>query len=58
MEAIWEVLSPEVFGFEEDMFPGIAAAFEKKWFMPNCIGAIDGKHVQIQVNFESSYNCN
>lgn len=54
MEAIWDALSPKVFTFNEEMFPAIAGAFEKKWHMPNCIGAIDGKHIQIQVSFKIS----
>lgn len=27
----------------------IATEFEEKWNFPNCIGAINGKHVIIQV---------
>lgn len=50
MEAIWDELSPQMFNFNEDTFPALATAYEKKWFMPNCIGAIDGKHIQIQVH--------
>lgn len=30
-------------------FQNIATNFEKLWDMPNCVGAIDGKHIVIQV---------
>jgi len=49
-EAIWIVLKEEVFEqFTEDRWKKIAKEFEEKWNFPNCIGAIDGKHVIIQV---------
>lgn len=33
---------------DEDKYKSIAVGFEEKWNFPNCIGAIDGKHVAIQ----------
>lgn len=32
------------------MWKKIANEFAVKWQFPNCIGAIDGKHVSIQVS--------
>ena len=31
----------------EKEWEGIADGFAKRWNMPNCIGAIDGKHIDI-----------
>ncbi|XP_070402872.1 uncharacterized protein [Nothobranchius furzeri] len=33
--------------FSEEMWRDVASAFWKEWNFPNCIGAIDGKHITI-----------
>lgn len=48
--AIWNILSPLVLkpcGKED--WKEIARTFEERWQFPHCIGALDGKHVIIQV---------
>ncbi|XP_071576128.1 uncharacterized protein [Temnothorax nylanderi] len=48
-EAIWDVLKEKVFPeITENLWIQKAKKFELLWDFPNCIGAIDGKHVQIQ----------
>ena len=37
----------------EDKWKSIADEFYERWNFPNCIGAIDGKHVMIQCPFNS-----
>lgn len=59
-EAIWNCLKDSVFLTDnEESWKSVADEFERLWNFPNCIGAIDGKHVQIQVcstcNFEFIY---
>lgn len=50
LETIWKVLQPEVLKIPEEIdFREIANGFNRCWNYPNCIGAIDGKHVWIQV---------
>lgn len=51
-EALWTVLSEEVFPLPTaETYARIAAEFEEIWNFPNAIGAIDGKHVEVQVSF-------
>lgn len=48
--AIWDVLSKEAFPtFSEEYWESVSTDYEEKWQFPNCVGAIDGKHVTIQV---------
>ena len=50
-EAIWTVLMEQKYlkaPSTEQEWKEIAIGFEMKWNFPNCIGAIDGKHVVIQ----------
>lgn len=50
-ETIWDVLKEKVFPeITKDFWIQKAKEFEFLWNFPNCVGAIDGKHVQIQVD--------
>ena len=59
---IWDVLAPIYIPVpSEDKWKSIADEFHERWNFPNCIGAIDGKHVMIQCPFNSGslfYNYN
>ena len=47
--AIWDVLSPiHIPSPTEEQWKYIADDFYTKWKVPNCLGAVDGKHVNIQ----------
>lgn len=47
--AIWDTLNEKHMPFPtETMFSSIASQFYTKWKFPNCIGAIDGKHIRIK----------
>lgn len=48
-QAIWDVLAPNYMA-QPDMqdWLNIANRFEQLWQFPNCLGAIDGKHIRIQ----------
>ena len=48
-DAIWEALSPtEMAPPTLEKWQEIENGFGKRWNFPNCVGAIDGKHVVIQ----------
>lgn len=48
-QAIWETLQPLYMPQpDQKHWKQIAKQFEEKWQFPHCIGALDGKHVQIQ----------
>ena len=52
--AIWDVLAPIYMPVpSEDKWKSIADEFYDRWNFPNCIGAIDGKHVMMQCPFNS-----
>ena len=52
--AIWDVLAQIYMPVpSEEKWKSIAAEFYERWNFPNCIGAIDGKHVMIQCPFNS-----
>jgi len=50
-EAIWNMLCPVVLpsSLTKEDWLRIAADFENQCNFPHCIGAIDGKHIVIQV---------
>ncbi|KAL3222874.1 hypothetical protein MRX96_028306 [Rhipicephalus microplus] len=46
---LWEVLVPEYMKTPtEEEWREIAAGFCNRWQFPNCIGAVNGKHIQIK----------
>ncbi|KAL3212981.1 hypothetical protein MRX96_035802 [Rhipicephalus microplus] len=46
---LWEVLAPEYMKTPtEEEWLEIAAGFCNRWQFPNCVGAVDGKHIQIK----------
>lgn len=48
-DVLWEELrATEMPVPTEDLWSNTARRFEEKWQFPNCIGALDGKHVVIQ----------
>ncbi|KAG5888607.1 hypothetical protein JTB14_037819 [Gonioctena quinquepunctata] len=48
-KALWEVLAPSVLKVPSvEEWKAIANGFYERWNLPNCIGAVDGKHVNIQ----------
>lgn len=50
-QAIWDCLWEEVLKPPTtEMWKEIAEGFNHVWQIPNCVGAVDGKHVVIQVN--------
>jgi hypothetical protein len=54
LAVIWQVLCNEYVKAPstEDEWRGSSAQFSQIWNFPNCIGAIDGKHVVIQTPVE------
>lgn len=51
-DAIWDCLNQDVLlKPTEQAWLNIAQDFEQRWQLPHCVGAIDGKHVVIQVKY-------
>ncbi|XP_055526020.1 uncharacterized protein LOC129718865 isoform X2 [Wyeomyia smithii] len=47
--ALWEILQPIYMPAPtEQMYRAVAEEYWLKWNFPNCIGAIDGKHIRIK----------
>ena len=52
--AIWDRLKTHVFPtLDEDFWRYQEAGFRELWNFPHCIGAVDGKHVQIEALLKS-----
>lgn len=50
-EAIWDCLYKEIlFTPSYNGWQEVAYEFQEKWNFPNCIGALEGKHVTILVS--------
>jgi hypothetical protein len=48
-EAIWEILGPRVMPPPtEDMWKEVSQRYKYMWNFPICVGAIDGKHINIR----------
>lgn len=57
-DAIWKRLGPITMPPPtEETWKNVAAKYKQMWHFPNCIGAIDGKHINIQcpINAGSTY---
>lgn len=53
-KVIWEVLQPVVLAEPTtEQWKKISEEFFNKWNIPNCFGAIDGKHIEIQAPFNA-----
>ncbi|XP_067630280.1 putative nuclease HARBI1 isoform X1 [Eurosta solidaginis] len=47
-QAICKALKCQVAECNEETMTAVAKGYKEKWNFPNCIGAIDGKHIQIR----------
>jgi len=48
-EAIWSALHPTYLPeMNREEWTKVAEQFYSKWQFPNCIGALDGKHIKIR----------
>ncbi|KAK8770697.1 hypothetical protein V5799_012837 [Amblyomma americanum] len=48
LQVLWDDLAPQYMKPPNDqMWRNIADGFWKRWQFPNCLGSVDGKHVQI-----------
>ncbi|EZA49001.1 hypothetical protein X777_12852 [Ooceraea biroi] len=57
-DILWNSLRESVMPpINEESWLKIADEFERKWNFPHCIGAIDGKHVILQVSFFPEFIC-
>lgn len=50
-EAIWNTLKHDYMSLpQKEHWKAIANRFWEVWNLPNCLGALDGKHIRIQKN--------
>ena len=53
--AIWQEFYDEVLKFpDEQRWQEIIDGFQKRWQVPNCMGALDGKHIRIKNQTEEA----
>jgi DDE superfamily endonuclease len=54
-DAIWEILAPQALKppSTPEEWKRIAQDFERKWQLPHCVSAMDGKHFRIQAPYKS-----
>ena len=50
---IWEELAPTELKPTAEDWQRIESRFAQRWNFPNCVGALDGKHIVIQVHNNS-----
>ena len=55
-DTIWDALAPTYLPeHKKEDWKNIAAGFYLRWNFPNCLGALDGKHVQAPAKNGSPY---
>ena len=53
-DAIWDVLKEEMLPvLNQDTWKEIETGFKNRWGFPNCLGALDGKHIMIRKPFNA-----
>ena len=53
-DALWEVLQPDVMPKpKKEDWQRIELGFRHRWNFPNCLGAVDGKHISVNKPPES-----
>ena len=57
-DTIWDALAPTYLPEpKKEDWKNIAAGFYQRWNFPNCLGALDGKHIVVQAPAKSGSLC-